>query len=433
MLWVVAKAYSLWVHVFGPDEYSDTFYYFRQAEAAWFSDGLASMTREYPTPAAALLYLPYAAGVHELWGYRLCFLLLLLLADAVFLAALLRYTHPVAPLAWIVVETLAGRLALLRFDPLVAVVVGLAVLALYRRRAALAAGFVALATGLKAWPILLAPLPLGRRPRLRPLVAFVATGAALAGASLLAGGWSRLLSPLSYQSARGLQIEAIAATVPMALRLTEPDLAVDFTEFSAFEISGPAIPFWLTVSSIATVLGLLALVVLVVRWWRGGADPEAAVYLALTATGVFITTSKALSPQYLLWLSAPVVVLLGLTWADAAGVRPTPGASSTPPASVDASPAGRPHGATVVGASELGERAVRATASCVWMAALTGLTTLIYPIYYDALVAGGAALPVALLVVRNIGLAVFVLWCAWWSWVLAGRAARPLAASGAGR
>lgn len=382
LLWALAKWVALEAHVWRPDEYSDAYYYFLQAERAALGGGLAAMTPEYPTPAAALLLLPWWLGAHDHAGYRLGFLALVVAVDAIFVLLLATRTSAIGVVAWVLLETLSGRLALLRFDVLPAALVGAAVLALLERRGPLAGVLVALGTGLKAWPVLLAPLALGDRRDRRPAAwAFGASGLVLVLGSVLAAGWPRLLSPLTYQRDRGLQIEAVAASVPLWQRLGDDRFRVDWSTFNAYEITGPGTDSWLTVATVATAVGVVAFAVLVWWWLRSGADPDAAAHLALFAVAVFMSTSKALSPQYLLWLAAPAVVLVGHAWREPDTASPG--------------------------------RTVRATLTFAWVAVLVALTALVYPTFYDDLLAGERLLPVAVLAVRNALLVGFAGWCAW--------------------
>ena len=137
-------------------------------------------------------------------------------------------------------------------------------------------------------------------------------GFGLAGVSLLAGGWTRLVSPLTWQSGRGLQIESIWAVPLMVARAVRPDgWTVDMSPYQAYEIFGPGVGFWVQVSNVATLVGLVALAALFVRAFRaGGSTPVAVGFLILTTVALMIVTNKTLSPQYLLWLGGPAAALL---------------------------------------------------------------------------------------------------------------------------
>ena len=219
--WVGMKALSSWWWVFRVGEYSDTYYYFlaaRDAAAALASPhaGSWAMTLsqampEYPTPAAWLLLAPYLLGADDPTSYRGAIMLITTLADAVFAVVLGRALGPIAVLSWVMLTTALGGLPLLRLDMLPAVAAGVALVLVVQRRGGRAGVAIAVGTALKVWPIIVAPLLFAGRARLRAFVSLAVSGIVLVVLSVTAGGWERLLSPLTYQGDRGLQIEAVAA------------------------------------------------------------------------------------------------------------------------------------------------------------------------------------------------------------------------------
>lgn len=384
-LWFAAKMLTAWAWVLMPGEYGDTYYYFTTAkDLAAFGGPLPF--DEYPTPAAWLLLLPWQLGFRGYVTYRAAVMVFMAVADAVFSIVLGRRLGPRAVLAWIAATTVLGQLAMLRFDLLPAIVAGAAVLYAGLGRRTTAGVLIAVGTALKVWPIVLLPILLRRRPdaasvgNLRPLLAVAATGLALVVASVAGAGWARLLSPLSYQSHRGLQIEAVAATIPMLTWANDPNHSVFFSSFKAYELMGPSVDLWLRVASAMSVVGAVSCLALLVWWWRQGTRPAAIGWIALTLVGTFVVTSRALSPQYMLWLAAPTVVLLGLALL------------------------GRPDAPPLI----------PALATFVGLVVLSLLTTGIYPVHYSAITArmGQTPTALALLTARNIGLLVFLAWCA---------------------
>ena len=160
---------------------------------------------------------------------------------------------------WLLFVFLIGALSYLRFDMLPAVLAGGALLA--ARRTALGdrrpdrAGRGHQAVAGAAHPRRSCPTGRDRKPA---GLAFLGVGVGLALISLLIGGWSRLFSPLTWQSDRGLQIESIWATPLMVARAIRPaGWTVDNSKYQAYEIVGPGVPAWLVVSNVATVLGLV--------------------------------------------------------------------------------------------------------------------------------------------------------------------------------
>jgi hypothetical protein len=232
---------------------------------------------------------------------------------------------------------------------------------------------------------------LAYRPDRRPAgIAFVAVGFGLAGVSLLAGGWSRLFSPLTWQSDRGLQIESIWAIPLMVARVIQPGKwTVSTSPYMAYEISGPGVGFWVLISNLATVVGLAVLAVLFVRAFRAAdLTPVAVGFLILTTVAVLIVINKTLSPQYLLWLGGPGAALLLLRGRATAEEGP----------------------------------AIRRTAYALLLLAL--LTHLVYPLLYPGLVGerGELMVVVATVVttVRNLALLAFTGYLVRLAWRLLG-------------
>lgn len=137
---------------------------------------------------------------------------------------------------------------------------------------------------------------------------------------------------------------------------------------------------WLGIAQAASVVGAVGCLALLAWWFWTGARPGAIAWLALALVGTFVVTSRALSPQYLVWLAAPAAVLLGMA------LRGGPDAPPATPALF--------------------------TFSLVLV--LCALTTAVYPVYYDALLARGPLTDRALMLLtgRNVGLVVLVAWSA---------------------
>ena len=383
----------------------DVFYYWRKLEAM-SSVGLGDTMTEYPTPVVWILSLPHLATFGSRVGYLVAFIIFMMALDAAFTWLLWRHGGRRRTRAidfWLLYVMLIGPLAYLRFDMIPAVLAGGALL-LLRGRPRAAGALVGLGAAIKLWPALLYPALLGLRPtRSRVTVGFVVTGFGLALVSLIAGGWSRLVSPLTWQSGRGLQIESIWATPLMLRRLFDPDSwVVDISPFQAYEIFGDGVEFWLLVSNVATVLGMLAIVVLLARGMATMRPSVFTVGLVMTAIiAVLVITNKTLSPQYLLWLGGPMSALL--VWET----RPAPVQDE-----VEES-VGNHHLARRMG---------------VGLLVLALLTHLVYPTFYDALLGRSAlattAVGTVIMAVRNVGLVLFTVWVCAAAWVAMPRRRR---------
>lgn len=308
--WVATRALVLWLFLDRHSWVTGDVDYFAQSLTALPETGLERTLVEYPLPGVVVVAFPWlvvqALGAPE--AYAEAVLVLSVLADAAFTVLLGLFAsrgRRAAVTVWVLAVPLLGATAYARFDlvPGLLAGTGLLLLAVHPRCAATAA---ALATGFKLWPALVLPALAAPRSTRRRFVAVVGVvGGALAGLSLALAGWDRLVSPLDWQAERGLQVEAVAATLPMVgWALSPAPYEVRYGEFNAYEITGPGVEGMLLASEVLSLLVVPAMVWLWFLAFRRGreVDPETVAWLALTAVSAFMVTSKVLSPQYLLWL-----------------------------------------------------------------------------------------------------------------------------------
>lgn len=374
----------------------DVFYYHRKINAL-FTVGLDRTLFEYPTPVVWILWLPYGASFGNRVGYLVAFIMLMLVLDALFTYALWRATgrrHTIAIDFWLIFVPLIGPLSYLRFDMLPAVLAGGALLAA-RRKPWVTGALTGLGAAIKLWPALLIGAFLSYRADRRPAgITFVIVGFGLALISLISGGWTRLVSPLTWQSDRGLQIESIWATPLMLARAVTPERwLVDLSRYQAYEIFGPGVAAWITISNVATVLGLVLIILLTVRAFRyDGSTPVAIGFVIVATVAIMTITNKTLSPQYLLWLGGPMAGLLVL--------RP-----HAPPE--EQTPINRMAGQLLI---------------------LALLTQLVYPIFYDGYLGRQGEMMIILstivTAVRNIALLFFTVESCWLAWRMLAAPAR---------
>jgi hypothetical protein len=366
----------------------DVFYYHRKINAL-FTAGLDRTLYEYPTPVVWILALPYGVAFGSRIGYLIAFIVLMLALDAVFTYALWRSTgrrHDTSIDFWLIFVLLIGPLSYLRFDMLPAVLAGGALLAA-RHKPWVTGALTGLGAAVKLWPALLIGAFLSYRSDRRPAgLAFVIVGFGLALISLIFGGWARLISPLTWQSDRGLQIESIWATPLMLARAASPDQwLVDISQYQAYEIFGPGVDVWIVISNLATLLGLTMIILLTIRAFRhNGSTPVAIGFVVVATVAIMTITNKTLSPQYLLWLGGPMAALMVLR----------------PNASVDEQPA------------------INRMAGQLLILAL--LTQLVYPLFYDGYLGRSGQLMIILstgvTAIRNLALVVFTVEACWLAW-----------------
>ncbi len=393
--WLITRALMLVLLATSEDFIVGDVYYYHRKIVALFTVGLDDTFYEYPTPVVWILWLPYGAALGSRVGYLVAFIIFMLLLDAVFGYALWRGSgrrHDLAVDFWLLFVFLIGPLCYVRFDILPAVLAGGALLAA-RTRPRITGALTGLGAAIKLWPALLIGAFLSFKADRRPAgLAFVLVGFGLALVSLVTGGWSRLISPLTWQSGRGLQIESIWATPLMVARSLDPQRwVVDISPFQAYEIFGPGVAPWVGVSNAATVVGLAVIVVLLIRAFRaGGSTPVALGFTILATITIMTVTNKTLSPQYLLWLGGPMAALFVLR-----------------PAATDAE-----------------QRAIPRVAGQLLLLAL--LTHLVYPVLYDGYLGregqGLVVVSTAVTAIRNVALVAFTVEVCRLSWKLLGKA-----------
>ncbi|MFG2720273.1 glycosyltransferase 87 family protein [Streptomyces sp. NPDC048416] len=255
---------------------------------------LDDVTWQYP-PAAALAIL--SPAVLPFLDYATAFFVLALLADTL-VFALLMYAagRPGKCLngawMWTLGVPLLGPTAYARYDLMVTAVAVAALLAGARHPRTLGA-LAAFGALLKVWPALL----LLRAPR-RALITAAACATMLLAACVAAAPGA--FAFLTFQRERGTEVESLGALVFHVARQFGWRGRVQLT-YGSVEFLGPYVPL---VSALALVLSLLALGWLVL--WRvrspGPWRPSTLADAAFTAVLLFTTTSRVISPQYLVWL-----------------------------------------------------------------------------------------------------------------------------------
>ncbi|MFH8684807.1 glycosyltransferase 87 family protein [Streptomyces lydicus] len=293
----------------GPDVTTDVSVIYQ----GWFevlksgSYPLNDVTWQYP-PAAALAVL--SPGLLPFLDYAPAFFALALAADAATLALFLRAgrrpgNRPAGVWAWIAGVALLGPTAYARYDVMVTAV---AVAALFAavRRPRVAGALIAFGALLKVWPALLLTGAALRGRRARALwrtAGGVAAGLTVACVAAAPGA----LAFLTFQRDRGTEIESLGGLVFHVARHFGWRGEV-LLNYGSVEFLGPGVPL---VSTLAMVLSGAALGWLVL--WRTRAGKLTGTTLceaAFTATLLFTTTSRVISPQYLLWLVGLAAVCL---------------------------------------------------------------------------------------------------------------------------
>ena len=264
-------------------------------------------------------------------------------------------------------DGISVSLAILGISALIATTGQLASSAVATRAALI---WFTVAAWLKVWPVALV-LALAQRGEVlkRQLFIVGATCLVILGVGVLLGGNQNLFSFITMQAGRGLQVESPIAFVWVALAFLHVGSAMIYFDqpLMTFQVSGDATAVVASLMTAAQIVAISITAWLMVKALRAGGRSYSIITLtALTATLDLIVFNKVGSPQYQLWLTAPVI--LGLAIGLKNWRVPTFG---------------------VLG--------------------LALLTQLVYPLFYNDMLLL-EPLPVALLGLRNLGLIALLVW-----------------------
>jgi hypothetical protein len=275
---------------------------------------------EYPWPLAALLAVPLHAGAVSESAYIASWFFAALMIDAGFTWCLWRASErrmTTGLWLWLLVLPALGPIVLAMPDLIPAVLTAAALLAAAGARHRVGGALLSFAGALKLWPLAGLPalaLPGSARQRATMLNAFILMALATSFATVAAGGAARILSPLVWQHARGLHVEALAALPFLWARLLDlgTEWTTTVTQFNCFEVRGPGVDLALQSTAVATAVALIGAALLHVRAFRApesARTPALATRLLVLTVLLVLASSKVLSPQYLIWLAAPLAVL----------------------------------------------------------------------------------------------------------------------------
>lgn len=336
-------------------------------------EAFPGITEDWVYPPLAHLPILLVGAFRGIVDYTLGWGLLVTALDAAAFAVLLGNARSrgrlIAAWFWLAAILALGGVGMFRLDAVtvpLAVVGGLWLVG----RPWLGSVLLAVATWIKVWPAaLLAAAVIAVRRRLAVVGGAAAVSAVVVIAVVLAGGGARLFGFVGDQTARGLQIEAPVSTVYMLLAAAGvPGAAVVYdADLITFQVTGPGMDAVIAVMTPVLVVGMLAIAAVgAFKAWRGASFVALFPPLAAALVLGFIVLNKVGSPQYMTWLVAPVVV--GLVLQVRRWWRPA-----------------------------------------VLTLVLLTLTQLIFPFWYDAILALMPA-GVALLVVRNVLLVGLFAW-----------------------
>ena len=327
-LWLVTRAVLL-VVALNPRLYSaalfgDVRFYGAKVERMFQGElPYRDVATEYPPGSVPFTILPgLVVGTGA--GYRLAFACEMLAVDAVGLWAATRLARVVdrarprrIPLAYVLAMVAVGPLLVLRFDLVPAVCVLLAAAMAAEGRLGWAAAALGYGTAAKIFPGVLAPLlvlglvpALGwRRSLLRTVPPFLA-GFGLTVVPALALSVRGTADSVLYHVQRGVQIESLWANlIGIAHLFGLPAHTV--YGFGAYDLDSDVSGVAKALSGVFTLAALAGAAWLVWRRARarGGLGPADWAGAFTLGTFAFVLPTRVLSPQYLVWLCAPMVGL----------------------------------------------------------------------------------------------------------------------------
>jgi hypothetical protein len=335
--------------------------------------GVYGLATEWVYPALAFVPI-WIAGAINIVSYEISWLVLVFALNTAAVLLMVRpasngklFSGAYASWAFIAALFLLGPVAVSRIDSVSAALAIFGLVAISRKSTGLAAALFTVAGWIKIWPIaLFAALVAAFQNRVKAFVVATLISAGVIAVGLVAGG-TKVLSFVSQQQERGIQIEAVMATPWMWLaKFGSANLFFDDVVLTN-QVSGALVQELASISNYLLFGALGITFFLAIRAVRAGRDrTQVFVLAALTGVLDLIVFNKVGSPQFMIWLA---VVLVALVYF---GIN-------------------KSKLALVIGA------------------AILLLTQLVYPIFYVELL-GLETMPLGLLTLRNLLLVALLIW-----------------------
>ncbi|MFP5345774.1 MAG: hypothetical protein ACLGIA_01910 [Actinomycetes bacterium] len=286
------------------------------ARSALAGHGWLGVTDSWVYPAGAQLPILAASGVAAAVGatYRVGWVALVVGLNAVLTVLLLRWGEHGRRAAWWYFGFLValGPVSIVRLDAVAAVLAAVGLLVVVARPA-LSAALLVLAAWVKVWPaVLLLPVTafLGVRRAARVVVPPLLASAGFVVVAVAAGG--EVLGFLTAQTARGVQVESVAAT---------PLLWWDWVHGRQAAISDHALRTYVVRGDAAHTVTLVsdavlplvaagAALCLLRAWRRGAARTDLLVLGSFLLPVTVFAANKVGSPQYMSWLVPGVLAAI---------------------------------------------------------------------------------------------------------------------------
>ena len=327
-LWLATVAVHVWLAIeaqLNPQTapFNDVNLYGYWVDQVNLNHGLLGVNEAwvYPFPALAPMaiadFFGAATGVLTGWIILVCLLHLVALSAVVDWGRADTSAYKAAGF-YLLFLVILGPVAIGRIDAVAAFFAILAVVQIRHNRPRMAMALFTMGAWIKIWPAAAAIAVFSAtKSKTRLILAAFATTASILAVGVLLGGNEKLLSFVSMQGARGLQVESVFATFWVwAAKFGAPGAGIYFdNQLVTNQVSGAFS------NEIAWLLGLvlpgaLAITIFLgLRAYRAGAETKHLfVATFLTATLDLIVFNKVGSPQFELWLAVPLMagILFGL-------------------------------------------------------------------------------------------------------------------------
>lgn len=266
----------------------------------------------YPIVAIVPMLVAWAFGPEQ---YAATWLSLVMLLNAIALGFVTGWGRSRARVSvawwWVAFLVVLGPIALGRIDS-VTVPLAMIGMLLIARRPRVAIALLTVATWIKVWPAaLIASAVIALRSRLSLIAAAAISSAAILGVALLLGSGANVVSFITQQTGRGLQIEAPISTLWLwQVAAGVPDTVVYYDRLIlTFQVLGDGVDAAATLMTPVLALAVLAIILLGIRASRQGASAaELLPPLSLALVVALIAFNKVGSPQFVTWIAVPVVL-----------------------------------------------------------------------------------------------------------------------------
>ncbi|HWH26322.1 MAG TPA: glycosyltransferase 87 family protein [Pseudolysinimonas sp.] len=215
---------------------------------------------------------------------------------------------------WLAFLALLGPIAVGRIDSVTVPIAIVGVLMLFSRPR-LAGVLLTIAAWIKVWPAAIVVAAIVALPRRTAVfAAAVASSVLVASVAIAFGGGANLLSFVSQQAGRGLQVEApISAIWMWGARSGTGSVYYD-TDILTYQVTGPGSDVAAAVMTPLLALVAALILLLGLHLIRRGIPAEHVLPpLVLALTTSLIVFNKVGSPQFVTWLAVPLVLGLATT------------------------------------------------------------------------------------------------------------------------